>query len=110
MQLCSHQLNVMKRRGGNCLFEDKDQDGSVTQPRRGTPHGVVEMPARGLLRTQNQVAGATEMMDGSLLRAPSCPGSCPEELGVPSTCRGTLLRSYSAFPWGARDQEISSQP
>lgn len=90
-QLCFYQLNVTKTRGGNCLFEDKIM--MVLSPAWGVgqPHGaqprVVEMSARGLLRTQNRVAGATEVMAGSLLRKPGCPGSCPEGLGVPSTCR-----------------------
>lgn len=116
VQLYFYQLNSMKKRGGSHLFGDKtttilSPGRGVGQP-QGTQPGVVETSARALPRTQSRVAGATEVMAGSLLRDPACPGSRPEGLSVPSTCRGpkALLISYSAFPCGEGDQKTSSQP
>lgn len=60
--------------------------------RHGTQPKVVEKSARGLLRTQNRVAGTTEVMAGSLLRDPGCSGPCPEGLGVPSTYRDPVVK------------------
>lgn len=40
IQLCSHQLNGMKTRDGNCLFWVKEQGGSVYWLRCGQPHST----------------------------------------------------------------------
>lgn len=116
VQLCFFQPNVMKMRGGNCLFEDKTTMVLSLGQGAGQPHGaqprVVEMSARGLLRTQNRAAGTTEGMAGSLLRDPGLPGSRPRGWlsPIPAGVPGALLISYSAFPCGEEDQKISSQP
>lgn len=80
VQLCSHQFNVMKTREGQlsllrqrpgrfCHLAKVCGRCGAAQPR------LVEMSAGGLLKGQNWVAGATEVIDGSLLRDPGCSGS-----------------------------------
>lgn len=80
----------------------------VGQPHRTQPRAM-ENSARGSLQTQNRGADATEGVDGSLLRDPGCSGSCPEGLGVPSTCwggRGTpqFILCLSLQPRGSENQ------
>jgi len=69
----------------------------------GQPHsaqlGEGEMSARSLLRTQNQVAGATELTDGSQLRDPGCPGSHPGA-GCPQYLQGLSFYRTLLFPGG----------
>lgn len=77
----------------------------VGQPHCAQPE-VGEISARGLLRTQNWVACATEVTDGSLLRDPGC---CLEELGVPYTRRGTQGTPYIALCFSLRGQGSANQ-
>lgn len=71
------------------FFVTKTRMGLSPSQGAGQPHStqprVLEKSARGSLQTQSSMAGATEGMDGSLLRDPGYSGSCPEGQGVPST-------------------------
>lgn len=95
----------LKTKTGMVLSPDR----GAGQPHGAQPRGVVEMSAGGFLRTQNRVACATGVMDGSLRRDPHCPGSCPEELGVPSTRRGNrdtpyIVLCFSLWGQGSENQ------
>lgn len=116
VQLCFYQPNVMKMRGGNCLFEDKTTMVLSLGQGAGQPHGaqprVVEMSARGLLRTQNRAAGTQKRWLGPCWETlasldPARGAGCPQ---YPQGYPGHSLFHTLPFPVAKRIRKSVLSP